>query len=57
MGQEWTLTDNTSAKGGYLRLCRDGKRVCDFFPFAKGTDEAWVREQAKLLLDTMNGAR
>ena len=54
MDQEWKLLDNTSKKAGYLRLTRNGQRVADFFPFAHGTNEAWVREQARLIVGMMN---
>lgn len=51
----WTLEDNTNGKnGGYLQIKRDGQRVVDAFPYAKDADEQWVRDQAKLIVDTMN---
>lgn len=51
----WEIVDHTVPSGGYLQLQRNGKRVCDFFPFAKGADEKWVRKQADLICRTMNG--
>lgn len=49
----WKLIDYTKKGGGYLQLAHDGRRVCDFFPFAKGADEQWVRAQANLIYQTM----
>lgn len=51
----WRIVDLTKKGGGYLRLERNGQRVCDFFPFAAGSDEGWVRAQAQLICRTMNG--
>lgn len=51
----WKLIDDTGKCKGYLRLERNGQRVADFFPFAAGSDETWVRAQAQLILRTMNG--
>lgn len=50
----WQLTDDTGKCAGYLRLTLNGRRVCDFFPFARDADEAWIRKQARLIVDTMN---
>lgn len=46
MTEVWKLDDNTGTSKGYLRLTCNGKRVCDFFPYAHGANEAWVRERA-----------
>lgn len=40
----------------YITLKCDGNRVCDFFPFSPQAPEAFVREQAQLIVDTMNMA-
>lgn len=53
----WKLLDHSDKAKGYLRITCDGKRVADVFPFAYGTDPAWVREQAQTIVDTMNAAR
>ena len=51
----WTLVDNTyGKKGGFLSILKDGVRVSDVFPFAANADEAWVREQARAIVDQMN---
>lgn len=54
----WRLDDNTSGKrGGFLSILRDGVRVCDAFPFSaphSSEHEKFVREQAQLIVDTMN---
>jgi Fe-S cluster biosynthesis and repair protein YggX len=50
----WTINDYTTKKAGYLSLMKDGQRVCDFFPFARDADAAWVREQARLIAERMN---
>jgi hypothetical protein len=51
----WQLHDNTyGKKGGYLSILKDGVRVADVFPFAAKADEAWVRQQAKRIVDQMN---
>lgn len=50
----WKLEDNTVTSKGYLRLTCDGKRVCDFFPYAHGSNEAWVRERAAHMARIMN---
>ena len=54
MAEEWTINDVTRAKTGYLTLRFQGKRVCDFFPFAPDTEEHVVRQQAELICRTMN---
>jgi hypothetical protein len=53
--KDWELTDYTKKRGGYIRLTFKGQRVADFFPFAKESDEVWVRAQAQLIIRTMNG--
>jgi hypothetical protein len=60
----YRLVDYTPTGKGYLSLLCDGKRVCDFFPFAERlvgqsaadqqSYETFVREQAQLITDTMN---
>jgi hypothetical protein len=53
----YRIVDHTRGKrSGYLSLLLDGKRVCDFFPFAAHTDEAFVRQQAALIEKTMNAS-
>lgn len=52
----WVVVDYTKKTGGYLMLTFNGRRVADFFPFAKNADELWVREQAELIASTMNAA-
>lgn len=52
----WTIVDHTKKTGGYLQLMYRGRRVADFFPFAKDADELWVREQAERIADAMNRA-
>lgn len=54
---KWKLEDNAGTNKGYLRLTCDGIRVADFFPFAAGADEQWVREQAAIIVETMNRAQ
>lgn len=54
MANEWKIVNFTKSTGGYLQLTYQGVRVCDFFPFAKGADEALVRQQAQLIASTMN---
>ena len=51
----WEVEDNTGTNKGYLRLTCDGKRVCDFFPYAAGADPEWVRDQAYRIRDRMQG--
>lgn len=53
----WEVEDCTGAGRGYLRLMCDGKRVCDFFPFARDADPEWVRIQAYRIRDRMDGSR
>ncbi len=45
---------NHAKTGGYLQLQLDGERVCDFFPYARGADEEWVREQANRIMNYAN---
>ncbi len=52
---DWTIEDHTRLRGGYLRLLRAGRRICDFFPFAKDEDEQFIRRQAKMIADLLNG--
>lgn len=51
---KWKVEDSTGTSKGYLRLTYEGRRVADFFPYAANTDEAWCREQAALIAETMN---
>lgn len=53
----WEIENNAGNNKGYLRLTCDGKRVCDFFPFAAGTDSEWVIIQAHRIRDRMQGSR
>ena len=50
----FTLQDNTSAKGGYLSILKDGKRAADVFPFAKGADEKETRALAIWMVEALN---
>jgi hypothetical protein len=50
----WTIEDNTSGTGGYLRILKDGQRVSDVFPFARETDAEFVRTEAQRIVDQMN---
>jgi hypothetical protein len=54
----YQIEDKTSERNGipvgYLRLLLDGKRVCDFFPFADKTDPVFIRLQALLIAQRMN---
>lgn len=52
--ESWQIEDSAGTRKGYLRLTRDGRRVADFFPFAAGSDEKWVRDQAALIAEVMN---
>lgn len=51
----WAVKDNTDTNKGWLTLTYDGKRVCDFFPFAANADPDWVKAQAYLIRDRMQG--
>jgi hypothetical protein len=53
----WEIEDCTGTNKGYLRLICDGKRVCDFFPYAKDADPEWVIIQAHRIRDRMQGSR
>ncbi len=54
----WKVEDHTMYKNGqkigYLTLTLDGKRVCDFFPYAANTDADWIFEQARKLAEYGN---
>jgi hypothetical protein len=50
----WQIEDNSDDKKGYLRILKDGHRVADVFPFAAGTDAAFVKKQAHRIVDQMN---
>lgn len=50
----WTLEDRTNRTKGYFQIQRDGKRVCDAFPFAPNTDPEWIKEQCELIVLRMN---
>lgn len=52
----WTLHDYTKKTGGYLSIHKDGRRVADVFPFAKGEDGPWIRQQAARIVEQMNRA-
>lgn len=52
----WHIEDYTKKNAGYLQLQFEGKRVCDFFPFAHGASESVIRQQAELIAATMNAA-
>jgi hypothetical protein len=52
----YEIKDRTKANSGYLQVARDGRRVCDFYPFAAGADAEWVRDQARTIVAVMNGA-
>jgi hypothetical protein len=54
----WEIQDNSNQKSkGWLTLTCDGKRVCDFFPYAKDSDPEWVIIQAHQIRDRMQGSR
>lgn len=54
----WKVEDHTSNKNGtnvgYLTLTFDGKRVSDFFPYARGADPNWIFEMAHKLAEYAN---
>lgn len=50
----YEIKEYTTKISGFLTLEVDGRRVCDFFPFAKGADPAWVREEAHRIAKVMN---
>lgn len=53
--QEWKLVDMTNGKNsGYLQLRKNCRRVADFFPYGVGSDEQWVREQARMIVEVLN---
>jgi hypothetical protein len=51
----WEVQNDTEPGKGYLTLTCDGKRVCDFFPFAKDANPDWVKLQAYRIRDRMRG--
>lgn len=50
----YKIVDHTKAKAGYLTMEFNGRRVCDFFPFARGEDSEWVRAEARRIVNVMN---
>ncbi len=52
---EWTLDHtNYDISKGYLTIKRNGVRVADVFPFAKGADQDWTATQARQIVLVMN---
>jgi len=60
LGMRWAIEDDTrigqNVNKGYFSLTLDGSRVCDFFPYARGANEALIREVADRICATMNAA-
>jgi hypothetical protein len=52
----YEIKNYTNPTGGYMQLVCDGRRVCDFYPFAAGADAEWVWDQARTIVALMNAA-
>lgn len=50
----WKLDDRASAKSGYWQITKNGVRIADVFPFAKGADKEALWREANRIVDAMN---